>query len=151
MGGKMKKIFLMMVAVTMMVSCGSFSLNKSAGVGKLSTSVSVDPPPGLVSDVTLGSKISGSANGTFLFGMMQLSGNKKYADNVFSGFGKVNQIKAAAAYEALAASGADIIVNPQYVVEKRVSPFNITTSYEVTVTGVAGMISVSKCPGNVCD
>ena len=147
----MKKIILMMIAVTMMVSCGSFSLNKSAGVGKLKTSVKVDSPPGLVSDVTLGGRISGNASGTFLFGMMQLSGNKKYADDVFSGIGTVNKIKAAAAYEALASSGADIIVNPQYVIEKRVSPFFITTSYEVTVTGFAGTISVSKCPGDICN
>ena len=147
----MKKIILMMVAVTMMVSCGSFSLNKSAGVGKLKTSVKVDPPPGLVSDVTLGSRITGNASGTFLFGAYQLSGNKKYADDVYMGIGPTHKMKAAAAYEALASSGADIIVNPQYVIEKRVSPFFLTTSYDVTVTGLAGTISVSKCPGDICN
>ena len=140
----MKKIIVLIIAVTMMTSCGSFALNKSAGVGKLTTSLSVEPPPGLVSDVTLGGKISGSASGTFLFGMLQLSGNKKYADDVYSGIGPGYKMKAAAAYEALASSGADIIVNPQYVIEKRVSPLFLTTSYNVTVTGFKGNISVSK-------
>ena len=140
----MKKIIILIIAIAMMTSCGSFALNKSAGVGKLSTSLKVDPPPGLKSDVTLGGRISGSASGTFLFGMFQLSGNKKYADGVYFGFGPGYKIKAAAAYEALVSSGADIIVNPQYVIEKKVSPFFLTISYDVTVTGFSGIISVSK-------
>ena len=80
----------------------------------------------------------------FLFEIFSLFLKTSIADDVYSGVGPGHKMKAAAAYEALVSSGADIIVNPQYVIEKRVSPFFLTTSYDVTVTGFKGTISVSK-------
>ena len=62
--------------------------------------------------------------------------------DVYNGIGTLSKIKAAAAYNALSSSGADIIVNPQYVVEKKVSILFLTTTYNVTVMGKAGNITV---------
>ena len=138
----MKKIIILLLSLIMLTSCGSYSLNKSAGSAKLSTSLTIDPPENLSSSLAVGEKITGNASGTFLFGMFKLSGDNKYADDIYSGIGTLTNIKAAAAYNALSSSGADIIVNPQYVVEKKVSLLYLTTTYNVTVTGRAGNITV---------
>lgn len=140
----MKKIIILLLSLIMLTSCGSYALNKSAGSAKVSTSLTIDPPENLSSSLTVGEKISGTATGTFLFGMLKLSGDNKYADDIYNGIGTLTNIKAAAAYKALSDSGADIIVNPQYVVEKKVSLFFLTTTYTVTVTGRAGNVTVSK-------
>jgi len=129
---KIKLLFLSIVLV--LTSCSS--LNKSyvtAPVGVSVVDVSLD------ADVVLGDKISGSAEEVRLFGLLKISGlfkTSKYADNVFGG------IKSAAAYNALEGSGADVIVNPQYVYE--VNNALIIKTVTCTVTGTAGTINVQK-------
>mgnify|MGYP001226255206 CR=1 FL=1 len=93
----------------------------------MSASVELD------ADVTIGGKISGSAEQTVFLGIFKLSGPDKYADNVFGG------IKSAAAYNALHNSGADVIVNPQYVRTTTSNLFICTE--ECTVTGYKGTLS----------
>ena len=138
----MSKIIILLLSLIMLTSCGSYALNKSAGSAKLSTSLTIAPPENLTSSLAVGEKITGTATGTFLFGMLKLSGDNKYADDVYNGIGTLSKIKAAAAYNELSSSGADIIVNPQYVVEKKVSILFLTTTYNVTVMGKAGNITV---------
>ena len=138
----MKKILLLLLSIIMLTSCGSYALNKSSGSAKLNTSLTIEPPENLTSELTVGDKITGTAKGKFFLGMLKLSGDKKYADDIFNGISKMSKIKAAAAYNALSEPNADIIVIPQYVVEKKVSPLWLTTTYTVTVTGRAGYIEV---------
>ncbi len=138
----MKKILLLSLSIIMLTSCGSYALNKSSGSAKLNTSLIIEPPENLTSELTVGDKITGTASGKFFLGILKLGGDKKYADDIFNGIGKMSKIKAAAAYNALSETNADIIVNPQYVVEKKVSPLFLITTYTVTVKGKAGYITV---------
>ena len=126
----MKIQLLLLSIILVLTSCSS--TNKSyvnAPVG-VSAAVSLD------ADVVLGDKISGSAEEVRLFGLLKLSGPTKYADNVFGG------LKSAAAYNALEGSGADVIVNPQYVYE--VNNALIIKTVTCRVTGTAGTINVQK-------
>ena len=125
---KIKLLFLSVVLV--LTSCSS--INKSyvnAPVG-VSATVSLD------ADVILGNKISGSAEEVRLFGLLKLSGPTKYADNVFGG------LKAAAAYNALEGSEADVIVNPQYVIT--IHNMILFKNYKVDVSGYKGTIKGFK-------
>ena len=125
----MKKILTFLSISLLVFSCSS-SLNESFINAPVGVSASVE----LDADVTVGGEISGSAEETILFGIFQISGPNKYADNVFGG------IKSAAAYNALNNSGADVIVNAQYVYEVDKTLFTKTT--KCTVTGYAGTVSV---------
>tara|TARA_Y100001934_G_C11956163_1_gene587256 strand:- start:271 stop:651 length:381 start_codon:yes stop_codon:yes gene_type:complete len=125
---KIKLLFL--ISMLILTSCST--INKSyvnAPVG-VSATVTLD------ADVTLGYEISGSAEETTLLGLFRLSGPTKYADNVFGG------LKAAAAYDALEDTDADVIVNPQYVYE--VNNALIIKTVTCTVTGTAGKINVKN-------
>ena len=126
------KIVTSIFLITLFCSSCSTVVNKSyinAPVG-VSSSVQVD------ADIKLGDEVLGEAEETSLFGLLRLSGPKYYADNVFGG------IRSAAAYNALKGTGADVIVNPQYVYE--VDKFLFITTTKCTVTGIAGKVSVIK-------
>ena len=126
----MKKILTL---ISILLICGACStINKSYINAPVGVSASVE----LDADVTIGDEITGSAQETILFGVIQISGPSKYADNVFGG------VKSAAAYNALESSGADVIVNPQYVFE--VNNNLIIKTTKCTVTGLAGKVTVNK-------
>ncbi len=125
------KIKLLFLSIALLLTSCS-TLHKSyinAPVG-VSVGATVD------ADVTLGNEISGTASQTLLFGVLPLSSPSKFADNVFGG------IKSAAAYNALEGTGADVIVNAQYVFE--VNNGLIMTTTTCTVTGIAGTINVKR-------
>ena len=107
--------------------------------------------------VDMGQKLTGYASGGYLFHIFRVSGDKRYLDHVrfsnakqgrFSHWSRVNSVKAAAAYNAVRTSNADVLVNPQYVVEE--NHWNpIYKWIIVKVTGYAGKISGIKnrpCP-----
>ena len=127
------KIALSLMFLLLCVSCSS-SLN-SSGIGgsvNVSTNISVE------ADVTVGEKIQGTAKESYLFKFFKLSGTSTYLDNVAVG----GDVCAAAAYDAVSSSGADVIVNPQYVRTKKSNLF--ICSEECTVTGYKGTLSSFK-------
>ena len=105
-------------------------------------------------DVDMTRKLTGYASGGYLFHLFQISGDNKYADNIkynasgsgggiFSGvldmISKIEEVKSAAAYNAIRTSDADVLVNPQYVIEEsHWNPFY--KQIKVKVTGYAGRV-----------
>ena len=80
--------------------------------------------------------------------MLKINGDSKYADGIsYNGtnpgllaiLSKVEAVKAAAAYNAIRQSKADVLISPQYVVEEtHWNPF--WKSIKVKVTGYAGKV-----------
>ena len=92
----------------------------------------------------MGKKLSGVASATTLFGILDISSPSKYADGVFASsssffnFGTgPSELEAAAAYNAVIGK-ADVIVNPQYIVQKK--SYLIFSTTTVWVSGYAGTI-----------
>ena len=134
----MKKLAIVPI-VLMLVFTGCSSVNKSVEAAPFSVSASAS----LEADVKVGEKISGTSQGSYLFGIFKLNGPNKFADNAgVGGFTTSGLLKAAAAYNAMESSGAEIIVNPQYIVEANKGLF--VHSYNVTVTGYKGTITEIK-------
>ncbi len=106
----------------------------------------------LKADVDVGEKISGSSSATVLFGLLTIGGESTFADGVTfaaqsSGdgqqllnlFGDASApIKAAAAYNAINKSNADVIIAPKYITN--VKNFYIFKKIDVEVTGYKGTI-----------
>ena len=99
-------------------------------------------------DVDMTTKLVGYAYGGYLFNLFKINGDRKYADGVayngdgggfFSGLSKVESVKAAAAYNAVRQSKADVLISPQYIVEEsNWNPFWKTI--KVKVVGYAGKV-----------
>jgi len=94
--------------------------------------------------VTVGEKTTGTATGTTVFGLFWF-GPSEFADGVVYnggkfdlGFGKSAQVKSAAAYNAIKASQADILVGPKYTVEKK--DYILFSTMKATVSGYKGKI-----------
>ena len=132
----MKKILLL----TLFIFIGCSSINKSV----IASPVEVTTTTNINAKVKVGDKINGTAKSRLLLGFFVLSGPTEFADGVFSSLvanplNPTGSIKAAAAYNAIYTSGADIIVNPQYVV--KVTRSILYTTIEVTVSGYNGKIT----------
>ena len=123
----LSSLFLLFICV----SCSS-SLNQSGLGASVNVNATVNP---ITADVTVGEKITGTAKESYLFKFFKLSGTSKYLDNVGGG----GNVCSAAAYDAVNSSGADVIVNPQYV--RTMSSNLFTSSEECTVTGYKGTLS----------
>lgn len=89
--------------------------------------VSIESDMAAKVDVDLTRKLTGYASGGYLFHLFKISGDNKYLEGVsynghdggyLSFISKVAKVRAAAAYNAIRTSDADILVNPQYVVEE---------------------------------
>lgn len=132
-------------------SCST--INKShmnASIG-----ISISSPMDAKIDVDMTKKLVGYASGGYLFHLLKVSGDGKYADGIAfnspaggdSGFlggilnslSKTAEVKAAAAYNAIRTSDADVLINPQYIVEEaNWNPFY--KLIKVKVTGYPGKI-----------
>ena len=104
-------------------------------------------------DVDMTKKVAGYASGGYFLHLFQVSGDNKYIDNIrfngekpgfFSFLSKVNAVKSAASYNAIRTVDADILVNPQYVIEENHwNPFY--KLIKVKVTGHPGkLVSVKN-------
>ena len=135
-----------------MATCSSVALLRST-VGSQafqpSASLSGDVKTDLKADVKVGETISGESSANVLFGWLNIGGDNKFADGVSygpstgGGMGlplpdPVASAKAAAAYKAVKASGADLIVAPRY--EVTVNDYFIFKQVSVKVTGNKGSI-----------
>jgi|TARA_B100001971_G_C17862071_1_gene368839 hypothetical protein len=134
---KMKKMLLL----TLFIFIGCSSINKSVITSPVKVTTTTT---NINAIVKVGDKITGTAESSLLLGFIVLSGPTEFADGVFSSLvanplNPTGSIKAAAAYNAIYNSGADIIVNPQYVV--KVTRSILYTTIEVTVSGYNGKIT----------
>lgn len=93
--------------------------------------------------------VTGKATLKILFGFITLEGANKFADGYGSGFGTLAKAKSAAAYNAIQTCKCDVIVSPQYIVEKNNWFVGSTTT--VTVKGFAGKINSFEqvAPGKI--
>ena len=132
---------LMAGAIGFMTGCSSLHESKvSAPVDADSKVVLVTP------DVEIGDKIQGEAEITYIFGGLITLGANKFVDGVsynsaYYGMFDIEawkEVKGAAAYNACKKSGADIIISPNYEVER--NNYLIWNTYKATVTGFKATI-----------
>ena len=138
----MKHIVIIISFIIMLGGCAS--TNKSHVFSDLTVSTQSELDSEI--SVDLSKKLSGTAEATYLFNIIQLSGDTEFADG-YGGMGPVGKAKSAAAYKAISDSDSDVLVSPQYVVDldNKVFIQNVT----VTVTGYGGKItSIKKRPPN---
>ena len=129
------------------------TINKShmnASIG-----ISIDSPMDAKIDVDMTKKLVGYASGGYLFHLLKVSGDSKYADGIafnspgggdgnfltgiLNSISKISEVKAAAAYNAIRTSDADVLINPQYIVEEgNWNPFY--KLIKVKVTGYPGKV-----------
>lgn len=135
---------LILGLLVLISSCSS--INKSHK--NSSIAISIDTPMVAKVDVDMTKKLTGYASGGYLFHLLKMSGDNKYIDGVrfngkspsiFSIVSKISEVKAAATYNAVRTSEADILVDPQYVVEEsNWNPFY--KLIKVKVTGYPGRV-----------
>jgi len=138
----MSKIIILITLIITFASCSS--VNKS--YKNTSIDISIKSPMRAKVEVDMTRKLTGYASGGFLFHFFHISGDSKFLTNIrFNGQSSsifqnnLNLVKGAAAYNAVSGSDADILVDPQYVLEE--SKWNpIYKEIKVKVTGYAGKV-----------
>ncbi|MCO4794580.1 MAG: hypothetical protein KC493_12750 [Bacteriovoracaceae bacterium] len=141
---KTVKILGLLATLLGLFSCSSINKShKNTGIG-----ISISAPMRAKVDVDLTTKLTGYAYGGYLFNVLKVSGDSKFADGIsyngsetgfFDALSKVEEIKSAAAYNAIRQSKADVLINAQYVVEEsHWNPFWKTI--KVKVTGWPGKV-----------
>ena len=139
------KLLAMLSLILTLSSCSS--INKSHLNSGINLNVRSDMDARIEVDTT--KKLTGYASGVYLFHLFKISGDSKYADGIDYGDGKAGfvekwfstsyDVKAAASYNAIRTSNADVLVSPQYVIETN----NWNPMYKqikVKVTGYPGKI-----------
>jgi hypothetical protein len=105
----------------------------------------------LKADVKVGETISGESSVNILFNVFKLGGDTQFADGVTYGGGEggfalgldpVASAKSAAAFKAVKASGADVIVAPRY--EVNVQDYFVYKTVNVKVTGNKGTVTAIR-------
>lgn len=122
---------------------GCSSMNVSSTPVPLAGTVDTD----IKADIEVGEKITGSSSATQVL-FFTVGGETEYADGVAYGdagsssplaaLDSVAPVKAAAAYNAIKSSGADVIVAPRYTVRKK--DYLVYGTIDVTVEGYKGTI-----------
>ena len=144
----MKKLVLVTLLAAYLAGCTTINSSQPSGHLKL------DADAGIKADVTVGEKISGSSSITFLclLWCFQLPGGPdRFAEGVdyqahslsavhtpFGVLDPFGHVKAAAAYDAVKKSNADVIIAPRYVIEA--NDFLLFKTVNTTVTGYKGTI-----------
>jgi hypothetical protein len=135
------------LSLTALVALGIFaggcaSQHLSQYPAPIDTTVATD----LKAQVTVGEEISGESQMSIILSLFTI-GDTKFADGVVFGSGgasglglpdPVSKTKAAAAYKAVKAAGADVIIAPRYIVD--VVDYVVFKQVKVSVTGYAGKI-----------
>lgn len=126
---------------------GCSSMNVSSTPVPLAGTVDTD----IKADIEVGEKITGSSSATKVL-FFTIGGETEYADGVAYGdaggnsplaaLDSVAPVKAAAAYNAIQSSGADVIVAPRYTVKKK--DYLVYGTIDVTVEGYKGTIKSVK-------
>ncbi|MCG2582162.1 hypothetical protein ACQUWM_16665 [Marinobacter sp. DUT-3] len=127
---------------------GCSSLNVSSSPVPLNGSVATD----IKADIEVGEKITGQSSATKVL-FFTMSDDNEFADGMeygngggsafgLGGLDPVSAVKSAAAYNAISASGADVIVAPRYTVKK--NDYVVYGTIDVTVEGYKGTIKSVK-------
>ena len=132
---------LLLVAVSSFSLFGCSTLNVSQPSSQLVSNVEAP----LKADLKVGQRISGTAKTIQILGLFDFGPNK-FADGVNYGtgwqiilFDTFSAIKAAAAYEAISTSHADVIIAPRYAIDtKNYFLFKTTIA---TVSGYKGTLN----------
>ncbi|AVO58113.1 hypothetical protein [Pseudomonas chlororaphis] len=139
----MKKAFKFIALSTLIAASGCTSYNISQPAAPIDSQVKAD----LKADVAVGEAISGQSSVNILFGVLKFGGDNQFADGVTYGgdtggglgmLDPVSAVKSAAAYKAVKASGADLIVAPRYEVSEE--NYFVFKKVSVTVKGNKGSI-----------
>lgn len=152
----MKKFLILAASVASaaaLTACTSTEASKISAPALAESKTIVATP-----DVTTGDKISGEGSVTSILGGLIVLGDNKFADGVYystdlenkeAGFfanlfasDSAKEAKAAAAYDACAKSGADLIVIPNYVVEKK--NYFVYSVIKAEVNGYKGVVKGVK-------
>lgn len=147
----MKKVLVASSLIFAGALTGCSSLNTSAPSLPLSGAVSTD----VKADIEVGEKITGQSSATKVL-FFTLGAESEYADGVAYSAGAtsggsvlpfampnpVESVKAAAAYNAIQESGADVIVAPRYTVQQ--DDYVVFGTINVTVEGYKGTIKSVK-------
>jgi hypothetical protein len=148
----LKKLLIASSLVFAGALTGCSSLNTSTPSLPLTGAVQSD----VKADIEVGEKISGQSSVTQLFGLLTLGAEHEYADGIayggsaagaglqlpIGGANLVEQVKAAAAYNAVTESGADVIVAPRYTIKQE--GYGFFGTVDVTVEGYKGTIKSIK-------
>ncbi len=144
----MTKSLALILLLSIFTSCSSIQKSHMNS----SVNVTIDSPMEAKIDVDLTRKLTGYASGGYLLHILKVSGDNKYLDGIayngndggmFSFVSKVATVRAAAAYNAIRATDADVLVNPQYIVEENHwNPF--FKQIKVKVVGHPGRIVAIK-------
>ena len=141
---KMSTTLKLAALASLVALTGCSSLNQSA----VSPAIEQKLVTEFKADVEVGKKTSAKSTTTVILGFIKL-GDNQFADGVnygtgFSiGFGSAEGAKSAAAYKAIKAANADILVAPTYVVKEDGFGFLYST-IEAEVTGFAGTVKSVK-------
>jgi len=135
------------------------SLALLAGCTSLNTSQFSEPFSGRVSsnlkaDVAVGEKISGSASSILLFGLITLGAPNKLADGIVYGgasagnpyFNPYEELKSAAAYNAVTEGKADVIIAPRYTISG--TNYFLFKTLNATVSGYKGTLKGFRTSAN---
>lgn len=140
----MKKLLIIPIVVAL-YSCNS-TYTRTLSTPMYSPSAEINPLRADV-DVDMNKRLSGEAQATFFLNLKVSNDDNKYAEGMSMGpvdgiaavlpiKGRRAKLKSAAAYKAIFGTGADVIVHPNYVVEKH--NYIFFSSYKIKVTGFAG-------------
>jgi hypothetical protein len=142
----MKKLVLLTLVAAYLAGCTTIQTSQPSGHLKL------DADAGLKADVVVGEKISGSSSITLLclgFCFQLPGGPDKFAQGVdyqassgmatpYGMFDPFAPVRAAAAYDAVKKSNADVIIAPRYTIEA--NDFLLFRTVNATVSGYKGTI-----------
>jgi hypothetical protein len=139
----MKLIRLTALMAFGVVASGCAAQHMSQYPAAIDASVQTD----LKAQVSVGNVITGESKMNIIMSIFAI-GDSKFADGVVFGSGggasiglpdPISKTKAAAAYKAISAAGADVIIAPRYVVD--VVDYVVFKQVTVKVTGYAGKIT----------
>lgn len=144
----MKKALIVSSLLLAGAMTGCSSLNVSSSPVPLNGSVGTD----IKADIEVGEKITGQSSATKVL-FFTMNDDTEFADGMeygngggsafsLGGLDPVASVKSAAAYNAISASGADVIVAPRYTVKK--NDYLVYGTIDVTVEGYKGTIKSVK-------
>ena len=132
----MKKLIFFALACFILCSCNS-TITKTLSAPMYSPKAEINPIRAEV-EVDMNKKITGESQASYFLFFKVSKEDNKYADGIkFSGEGfGLKKLKSSAAYKAINNSNVDIIVHPNYIIEKH--NYIFFSNYKIKVTGYAG-------------
>lgn len=150
----MKKVLLAaaIAGTVALTGCASTNQYQHSSQVRISTVSNYD------TDIAIGQKINGNANGTVILGLIKLLDKNRFADNVgfsspapagsvnpfafigniFASLNPTEALKAAAAQNAIDNAKVDTILAPRYTVTR--TNYFIFSTYKVDVNGFGGNV-----------